>query len=262
MKMGSGDSQQDVMLLRVDYPSAEGFIGDYTTNISQGSTVVRSPRFLNVGQRLDLVITFPGLLRPIHLEGTVSWIREDRRPEKVYGIEFSTGSENPRWKELEQTVQRIESGDRSLLASSRLRVLVVEDNPHIADLISRGLEAHLQRTNEDLAFEVHHAENGAAALEHLKVESYDLLIVDIFLPLMNGEQLIRAVRANQRWEQVPIIALSAATEIEEEVLDAGADFFLRKPLRLQEMLKAMDRLALGVDLTPKKKKRPVSEDTR
>ena len=234
-------------LLRVDYASAEGFVEDYRHNISHGDTVIRSTRQLQRGEALRLMIGFPGLLSPLHLEGRVSWRRDDGGEELAYGIElFCEGGD---WAQLPRLVTRIEAGDSSLLASAVMRILVVEDNVHLADLIRRGLEAHLQRTGRDIAFEIHHAEDGLVALQHMRHERYDLLIVDIFMPVLDGAELIRQLRADKDREAVPIIAISAAADANKLALDAGADFFLPKPLRLNELLRTMDRLALAVDLT-------------
>lgn len=235
-------------LLRVDYASAEGFVEDYRQNISHGDTVIRSTRQLERGQPLRLMIGFPGLLAPLHLVGRVSWVRDDAggKREVAYGIElFCEGGD---WSRLPAIVERIDAGDTSLVASAVLRILVVEDNAHLAELIRRGLEAHLQRTGQDAAFEIHHAENGLQALEHMRAERYDLLIVDIFLPVLDGAELIRQVRGDGDNERLPIIAISAAEESQALAMDAGADFFLPKPIRLAELLRTMDRLALSIDV--------------
>ena len=230
-------------VLRVDYPSAEGFISDFRANISHGDTVIRSGRQLDVGQTLRLLISFPGLLNALQLDGRVNWARDERAGELAYGIElFCEGGDWPRLSEL---VERISAGDRALMASGMLRVLVVEDNRHLADLIRRGLESHLQRSGRDTAFAIHHAENGLLALGMAEQEQFDLLIVDILMPVMDGEELIRRLRANSSYEHVPVIALSASEEVEAKVLAAGADLFLRKPIRLAELLRAMDRLDLN-----------------
>jgi CheY-like chemotaxis protein len=236
------------LLLRVDYASAEGFVEDYRHNISHGDTVIRSTRDLDRGQALRLMIGFPGLLNPLHLEGRVSWRRTDPdgNAEVAYGIElFCEGGD---WSQLPSIVERIDAGDTSLIASAVLRILVVEDNVHLAELIRRGLEAHLQRTGQDAAFEIHHAENGLQALEHMRAERYDLLIVDIFLPVLDGAELIRRVRTDSHNEGLPIIAISAAEESEALAMDAGADFFIGKPIRLAQLLRTMDRLSLSVDV--------------
>lgn len=231
-------------LLRVDYPSAEGFIADFRANISHGDTVIRSGRQLEVGQTLRLLISFPGLLTALQLDGRVNWARDERAGELAYGIElFCEGGDWPRLSEL---VERIGAGDGALMASGMLRVLVVEDNRHLADLIRRGLESHLQRSGQGMAFAIHHAENGLLALGMAEQEQFDLLIVDILMPVMDGEELIRRLRANANYERVPVIALSASEEVESKVLAAGADLFLRKPIRLAELLRAMDRLALSI----------------
>jgi len=68
-------------------------------------------------------------------------------------------------------------------------------------------------------------------------------IVDIYLPVMDGDTMIRALRKDPRWENLPIIAVSAgAQEARQRALKAGADFFLDKPLRLSDVLSTVRRL--------------------
>ena len=231
-------------LLRVDYANVTGFLNDFRRNICHGEMVIRSSRRLERDQVLHLMISFPGLLTPLHLVGKVAWLRRDGGPELAYGIEiFQDGGD---WSQLPALIDGIVAGDSSLVAVAVQHVLIAEDNPHVADLVRRGLEAHVQRTGQDIAFEIRHAENGLIALQLLHSEPYDLLILDIFLPVMDGIEVIEKVRADPDLEPLPIIALSAADEVEESALAAGADFFLAKPLRLTTLLRTMDRLALAV----------------
>ena len=69
------------------------------------------------------------------------------------------------------------------------------------------------------------------------------MIVDIYLPVMDGDTLIRALRKQERFKDLPIIAVSSgAEEAKERALSAGADFFLDKPFRLSDVLVSMRRL--------------------
>jgi CheY-like chemotaxis protein len=132
-----------------------------------------------------------------------------------------------------------------------VRILVVEDNPHVARLIRDGLTGYHQRTGDHTTFTTEHASNGKEALNCLMNESFDLLIVDIYLPVMDGASLIRAARKEERWQDLPIIAVSAgADEAKQMALEAGADFFLDKPFRLSDVLQTMRKLLA----TSKKKK--------
>ncbi|HKA03818.1 MAG TPA: response regulator transcription factor [Acidimicrobiales bacterium] len=102
-----------------------------------------------------------------------------------------------------------------------MRVLVVEDEVALADIIDRGLQA------EGFAVEVTH--DGADGLWRAREHPYSAIILDLLLPGMNGFQVCRNLRAEGIW--TPILVLTAKTGEwdEAEALDTGADDFLSKP---------------------------------
>ena len=149
-----------------------------------------------------------------------------------------TGDKEP----LERLVEALRLGDPTVVAPT-IRILVVEDNPYVARLIRDGLAAYQQRTGDHTTFATDHAKDGKEALERLDGARVDLLIVDIYLPVMDGASLIQTVRDEPRWRELPIIAVSAgAQEAKRIALKAGADFFLDKPFRLSDVLDTMRRL--------------------
>ena len=109
-----------------------------------------------------------------------------------------------------------------------MRILVVEDEPIAATVLARGLREH--------AYAVDVAADGDAALEQVSVNDYDLLILDILLPGMNGLDLCRQLRADGA--AVPVLMLTARGGLDERVegLDAGADDYLAKPYHFKELL--------------------------
>jgi DNA-binding response OmpR family regulator len=114
---------------------------------------------------------------------------------------------------------------------SRMRVLVVEDEREIADL--------LQRAIEDVAWACDVAETGGAALEAMATNPYDLVVLDLGLPDMDGLEVCR--RGEGR---APILALTARSGLDDRVrgLDAGADDYLPKPFAIEELLARMRAL--------------------
>lgn len=106
-------------------------------------------------------------------------------------------------------------------------VLLVEDSAEVSRLVSEELRA--------LAYEVHVASDGVAALDGLQHTNPDLLILDIMLPRMNGLALLRHVRASGF--DKPILVLSARDGEADRVagLELGADDYLVKPFSLREL---------------------------
>ena len=109
-----------------------------------------------------------------------------------------------------------------------MRILVVEDEPIAATLLAKGLREH--------AYAVDVANDGRAAWEQATVNDYDLLIVDVLLPGLNGLELCGRLRA--AGVTAPILILTARGEPDQRVqgLDAGADDYLPKPYHFPELV--------------------------
>jgi DNA-binding response OmpR family regulator len=109
-----------------------------------------------------------------------------------------------------------------------LRILVVEDDPVAAAVLAKGLREH--------AYAVDVSSDGAAAFEQATINDYDLMIVDVLLPGMNGLELCGRLRADG--VTVPVLMLTARGEPDQRVqgLDAGADDYLPKPYHFPELL--------------------------
>jgi DNA-binding response OmpR family regulator len=126
-----------------------------------------------------------------------------------------------------------------------MRVLVVEDNAAVGDSIARMLEARRYVTNV--------VADGATGLDHLVSRTYDVAVVDVGLPGIDGFTLARNARA--AGVQTPILMLTARDAVEDRVagLECGADDYLVKPFveeeliaRVGAILRRADRPLLGV----------------
>ncbi len=108
-----------------------------------------------------------------------------------------------------------------------LRVFIVEDERRIA----RFLQIELEHEGFETEIEM----NGARALERLMQENYDIVLLDVMLPDMDGFDICKRVR---EVSDIPIIMLTAKDEIEDKVkgLDAGADDYMTKPFAMEELL--------------------------
>jgi DNA-binding response OmpR family regulator len=109
-----------------------------------------------------------------------------------------------------------------------LRILVVEDEVRLADALRRGLQAE--------GFAVDVANDGTTGLKLAKESPYDVIILDIMLPGINGFKLCALIREAEIW--CPIMMLTAKDgELDEaEALDTGADDFLTKPFSFTVLL--------------------------
>ena len=120
-----------------------------------------------------------------------------------------------------------------------MRLLVVEDDPRVGELLQEALEAE--------GHAVDWAESAEEALGLLEAFPYDLAILDVMLPGMDGFALLRCLR--ERW-RLPVLMLTARGEVEDKVagLEGGADDYLVKPFHLKELrarVRALLRRAHG-----------------
>ncbi len=131
------------------------------------------------------------------------------------------------------------------------KVLVVEDNPDIAKLLSLHLK--------DLDCEVALAADGLRGLEQARARRYDLIILDLMLPGMDGLELCRRLRGET--DYTPILMLTAkSSEVDRVVgLEIGADDYLTKPFSISELLarvkaifRRVDALGAGRPQAPKR----------
>ena len=121
-----------------------------------------------------------------------------------------------------------------------MRVLVVEDDPTIAEFVEKGLR--------EAGFVVDVAADGRAGLERAASGAHDAAIVDVMLPQMDGLALIDALRGKGR--RTPVLILSARRSVDDRVrgLQAGGDDYLTKPFAFAELLarvQALIRRATG-----------------
>lgn len=109
-----------------------------------------------------------------------------------------------------------------------MRILVVEDEAKTADYLNRGLE--------ESGYRVEVARNGVDGKHQIEEETFDLVILDVMLPGLDGWQLVQVVR--QRSAHTPVLFLTARDAVEDRVrgLELGADDYLIKPFSYAELL--------------------------
>lgn len=117
-----------------------------------------------------------------------------------------------------------------------VRVLVVDDDPEITDLLRLDLEL--------MRFEVDSAGDGLAAVNKVTTTAYDLIILDVMMPRMDGYEACQKIRALPNGTEVPIIMLTAKGTLADKVrgFNAGVDDYLLKPFEFQELMVRMRAL--------------------
>lgn len=114
------------------------------------------------------------------------------------------------------------------------RILIVEDEEKIARFVTLELEHE--------GYQVEHAADGRTAVDLTLERDYDLILLDVLLPQLNGMEVLRRVRKHK---EVPVIMVTARDAVMDKVagLDAGADDYLTKPFAIEELF-ARIRVAL------------------
>lgn len=109
-----------------------------------------------------------------------------------------------------------------------MRILVVEDEKHLNRIITGAMQ--------DEGYSVDSCFNGADALDYALATYYDVMILDIMLPKMDGLELVRQLR--QRGNITPVLFLTARDSVADRVagLESGGDYYLTKPFDFQELI--------------------------
>ena len=109
-----------------------------------------------------------------------------------------------------------------------MKILVVEDDPPVREALERALGFE--------GYEVDTARDGGIALSMVRSDAYDLVLLDVMMPHVDGIETCKRIRASG--DTIPILMLTAKTAVDDRVegLDAGADDYLTKPFALEELL--------------------------
>ncbi len=115
------------------------------------------------------------------------------------------------------------------------KVLVVEDEPLSMELVLEILKA--------AGLEVDEAVNGEEAIRKVEAEHYDLILMDIGLPGMDGVEVLKIIKTNSKYKNMPAIALTsyALKGDRERFLEAGFDDYISKPIDVPDFMKILKK---------------------
>ena len=114
------------------------------------------------------------------------------------------------------------------------RVLVVEDDTDVRWMIADYLTSR--------GYKVETAIDGTQALQRLEGEAPDLVTVDMSMPIVDGAQVVEALRRRRGWERVPVLMISASHEAPEWAAKASQVKLLQKPFELRALSEVVERL--------------------
>jgi two-component system response regulator RpaA len=122
------------------------------------------------------------------------------------------------------------------------RILVIEDSPHVRFLIHKIVEV--------AGHQVEDANDGLEALRLLyrQVEPFDLIILDLQMPKMDGSQFLDVLRRQSSTKTIPVIVLTAHPDLYDKVAKYEASAYLSKPLNRKQLIDEVNRLTHSVNM--------------
>jgi CheY-like chemotaxis protein len=239
--MTAGRGQR--VLLRAEITHAGKRIVTHTTELHSRAVVVEWPGDLpTVGDRIDIQLSFPRFVRPFAVSA------------RVASAVHAGGHGNPATARCDIVSTSDEAlaflaamaGERAkarLEPGTDYRCLLVEDNGFIRDLFTYGMDKYRRTRNAAITLAL--ANDADEAWSMLAESKYDMAIVDYYLPTRNGSELIARMRAQPRYVDIPVVAISVGgAEARAASMAAGADLFLDKPIVMRDLFETLDRLAV------------------
>jgi CheY-like chemotaxis protein/Tfp pilus assembly protein PilZ len=232
-------------ILRVDFGGRPPG-GGTTENLSRAGLFIQTDWSFDIDESVWLSLSFPGLLDPIEIVGRVVWIRASRADERAgIGVRVSRAADQAK---LEHLLNVEGAEGRTTEASGSppegYCVLIVEDNPHIIEMYSYVLKKLASGTlGGKVPLEVRFAPDGHSAFKQLMEARFNLVMTDLYMPVMDGFQLVEKIRQEEKLRSIPVIAISAGgKEAQQRALELGVDIYLRKPVRFVEVLETVKQL--------------------
>jgi CheY-like chemotaxis protein len=230
------------VLLRAEVESEGGasFVA-HTLELAEDEAFIETDARLEVGTGVRIRLSFPRLVEPFVVVGWVTALTDATAPGEPAGLELAIAAATDEDAQTLQTVLTTLGEEPTEEALAGFHVILVEDNNLIRDMFSYGIRKYFRGKPGYVT--VDHAVDGASAWRMLADGSYDLAIVDYFLPELDGAQLVQRMKAEPRLARVPIVAVSVGgTKARDATLAAGADLFLDKPLVLKDLFATLERL--------------------
>ncbi len=229
------------LVLRVEYPGSHQAVRDATENLSAGGLFIRTDRDLREGQRIPLHVSFPGLLETFEVEVEVVR-RRDAGPAGPAGVAVKVPFD--RIDDRHKLARLAETARTGFGAPRRsFRVLVVEDNDHVVEMYEYALRK-LKAGAEGVDVVVEYAANGHDALRRLgETPRVDLVMADLYMPVMDGFVLVERMKADPALLETPVLVISAGgADARSRALALGADVYLQKPVQFADIISTVRTL--------------------
>jgi CheY-like chemotaxis protein len=220
------------LILAVQHLGADSVLG-YTENLSAAGIFIRTEREFRIGERVQLVVSFPQLLAPVELEVEVTRLEEGQDAPAGVAVVVPPDRTGDLQK-LGEIARQMQEAARA--PEPDVRILVAEDNKLVASMYEAALHKLAESGGvEGIGIEV--ARDGEEAFARLlRTPPIDLLVTDVHMPVLTGVELVERIRGEPSLAELPVVAISSAGAAEQEALARlGVTLFLRKPVRYADL---------------------------
>src|SRR6185295_8432590 len=224
-------------IVRAELRADDATIISYGFDLTASSVFVVTEWNAPIGTSVALRLSFPTILAPIDIIARIADIRVAGEPGEPGGIRLSFDESEVGAKLMAQ----LERSEPAGPADRPYRVLLVDDSRLLRDVFAFHTADLFERPG---ALAIDHAEDAEEAWGTLAKLTYDLVIIDYFLPAEDGASLIARLRADARLSRTPIVAISVGgRDAREATISAGADVFVDKPLVFPDLCNTLRVLA-------------------
>lgn len=235
--MAAANSER--FIVRAEVRAGDDTVVSYGFDLTACSVFVVTEWHAPIGTQVSLRLSFPRILEPIDVVARVADIRVAGEPGEPGGVRLAFDEAEVGSRLMSHLERAGRAADPA--ADRPYRVLLVDDSWLMRDMFAYGTAKFFDRPG---ALAIDHAEDAEQAWAKLAKSTYDLLIVDYFLPAEDGASLIARLRADARLARTPIVAISVGgRDAREATISAGADVFVDKPLVLRDLFNTLRVLA-------------------
>lgn len=231
----------DRFIVRAELRAPGTTVVSYGFDLTERSIFVVTEWNAPIGTPVSVRLSFPRILEPIDVSARIGDIRIAGEPGEQGGIRLDFDDSEVEVGARLATLFDPVAGTPDPNPDRPYRVLLVDDSWLIRDMFAYGTAKFFEKPN---ALAVDHAEDAEAAWDKLATSTYDLVIIDYFLPVEDGASLIARLRGDTRLATTPIVAISVGgRDAREATISAGADVFVDKPLVFRDLFNTLRVLA-------------------
>ena len=215
-------------------PESQHLKRTVTVDLSLGGMCLYTDFLYPVGATLFCVVSLPGRPTPVEMTATVAWFQKASPDSHAYklGVEFAELAVKDR--ALLERVVLEEPPPSQVMRGHKL--LLVEDDPEFLQALKVRFES--------AGFQVLTASEGVEALQKSRTEAPNVIILDLMLPKLNGYEVCRLLKFDQKFRHIPIVMCTARARQQDKDLglSAGADVYVTKPFDGKALLETVETI--------------------